>query len=39
MVAHLPSDEPDEERAPDLTEVVDRILNDGDDPLPTSTGV
>jgi hypothetical protein len=36
---HFPSDEPDEEDAPDLNDVVDRILNGGDDPSPTPTGV
>ena len=36
---HYPSDEPDEEHAPDLNDVVDRILNRGDDPSPTPTGV
>ena len=29
---HFPSDESDEENAPDLNDVVDRILNGGDDP-------
>lgn len=34
LVPHYPTDEPDRERrAPDLGDVVDRILND-DDPRP-----
>ena len=29
---HFPSEEPDDEDAPDLNDVVDRILNGGDNP-------
>ena len=29
---HFPSEEPDDEDAPDLDDVVDRILNGGDNP-------
>ena len=36
---HFPSDEPDEERVPDFDDMVDRILNGGDDPSRTPTGV
>lgn len=36
---HFPSDEPDEESVPDLNDVIDRILNNRDDPSPTLTGV
>jgi hypothetical protein len=36
VVPHLPSDEPRDDRgAPDLGDVVDRILNGGDEPSPT----
>jgi hypothetical protein len=39
LVPHLPSDEPEDEDAPDLDDVVDRILNRDDDrPMPTPTG-
>lgn len=34
LVPHLPSDESEDEDAPDLDEVVDRILNGGDGPTP-----
>lgn len=37
-LAHFPSDESDDEDAPNLGDVVDRILNGGDDPSPTPTG-
>ena len=36
LVPHLPSDEPEDESAPDLDDVVHRILNGGDDPSPTA---
>lgn len=39
LVPHLPSDEPDDESAPDFGEVVDRILNGDDDPSPTAVAV
>ncbi|WP_269844163.1 hypothetical protein [Halegenticoccus soli] len=39
IVPHYPSDEPeDEERAPDIDEIVDRIVNGGDSPSPPPTG-
>ena len=35
IVPHYPSDEPeDDEETPDFGEIVDRILNGGDDPTP-----
>ncbi|MFB6178342.1 MAG: hypothetical protein ABEI77_01300 [Halorientalis sp.] len=37
LVPHYPSDEPDDGEAPDLSEVVDRIINgDGDRPVGTT---
>jgi hypothetical protein len=36
---HFPSDEPDEERVPNIDDVINRILNDGDDLSPAPTGV
>ncbi|MFB6170964.1 MAG: hypothetical protein ABEJ23_00405 [Haloarculaceae archaeon] len=36
LVPHYPADEPDDDRrAPDIGDVVDRILNGNDDPSPT----
>lgn len=38
LVPHFPSDEPSEdESVPDFDDVVDRILNGGDDPTPSPT--
>ncbi|WP_372909635.1 hypothetical protein [Salinigranum sp.] len=35
IAPHYPSDEPaDDEEKPDFGEIVDRILNGGDDPTP-----
>ena len=34
LVPHIPSDDPENDGAPDLGDVVDRILNGGDDPSP-----
>lgn len=36
-IPHFPSDEPSDEDAPDLNDLVDQILNGGDDPTPTVT--
>lgn len=36
LVPHYPSDDAGDDRsAPDIGDVVDRILNGGDDPSPT----
>jgi hypothetical protein len=34
IVPHYPSDEPEQDETPDFGEIVDRILNGGDDPNP-----
>lgn len=39
LVPHLPSDEPEDQGAPDLDDVVDRILRGNDDRSPTVPGV
>jgi hypothetical protein len=41
IAPHYPSDEPREKESPDFGEIVDRILNGGDDPNPvvSATGV
>jgi hypothetical protein len=39
LVPHLPSDEPDDEGAPDFDELIDRILHGGDDRSPSVAGV
>ncbi|WP_458210034.1 hypothetical protein [Haladaptatus sp. NG-SE-30] len=36
-VPHYPSDETDDESVPDIDDLVDRILNGGDDPSPTAS--
>ena len=38
LVPYLPSDEPEEEDAPDLNDLFHRILNGDDDPTPAPTG-
>jgi len=38
-VPHLPSDDPDRKRVPDIDEIVDGILNGGDDPPSSGTGI
>ena len=35
LVPHYPSDEPEDGDAPDIDDVVDRILDGGRDPSPT----
>lgn len=37
LVPHLPSDETEDESAPDIDDLKDRILNGGDEPSPTPT--
>jgi hypothetical protein len=37
-VPHLPSDDPGQERVPDVDEIVERILNGGNDPSPSPAG-
>lgn len=37
LVPHYPSDEPDDGEVPDLSDVVDRILNGRDDSLPVES--
>ncbi len=34
IAPHYPSDEPADEEKPDFGEIVDRILNGGDEPTP-----
>jgi hypothetical protein len=38
LVPHYPSDERDGEDAPNIDDVVDRIINGGRDPSPTVRG-